>query len=102
MSGNLRRVSPAGWASLFVSLLAIAFPYLFPSIFPEGTLVYFPITIPLGIVAGIFAYRAGSGWLMTLAVVAALSPLLAMYAVWAIMMVVYVVTGGRYPGPEWL
>ncbi|WCZ39615.1 hypothetical protein CJEDD_10225 [Corynebacterium jeddahense] len=70
------------WVSGFVSLLAIAFPYLFPSIFPDGTLPYYMITISLGIAAGIFAYRAGSGWLITPAGIVALSPLLAMGAVW--------------------
>ncbi len=92
----------AGWVSALVSGAAIAFPYLFPSIFPDGALVYYVITIPLGVVAGVFAHVARSGWLMVLAVVAGLSPLLSIGVILVVMQLLYVVTGGRLPGPEWL
>lgn len=102
MTKKRKRFPWTGWASILISSLAIAFPYLFPSIFPEGTLTYYTITIPLGIVAGIFAYFARSWWLMALAAIAGLSPLLLIWIILLIMKIVYVVTGGRYPGPEWL
>lgn len=73
------------WAkpvSILLSIFTIAFPYIFPSIFPEGTMPYYIITMPLGIVAGIFAYRIRSWWLMVLAIVAGLSPLLFAWILW--------------------
>lgn len=89
-------------ASAALSFFTIAFPYLFPGIFPEGVLVYFVITIPLGVVAGFCAYRSGSVWLILLAIIAGLSPLLVIWVVLAVLKLVFLVTGGRYPGPEWL
>ncbi|RNE49394.1 hypothetical protein [Corynebacterium alimapuense] len=92
------------WAvmSIAISLFTIAFPYLFPDVFPDGVLVYYVITIPLGIVAGFCAYRSGSNLLIALAIIAGLSPLLVMWVVLAVLKLVYIVTGGQYPGPEWL
>lgn len=52
--------------------------------------------------AGIFAYFARNWWLMVFAVVAGLSPLLLIWIILLVMKIVYVVTGDRYPGPEWL
>ncbi|WP_225870465.1 hypothetical protein [Corynebacterium silvaticum] len=43
---------------------------------------YYTITMPLGIIAGIFAYRIHSWWLIVLAVVAGLSPLLFAWMLW--------------------
>lgn len=69
-------------ASILLSIFTIAFPYIFPSIFPEGTMPYYIITMPLGIVAGIFAYRIRSWWLIVLAIIAGLSPLLFAWILW--------------------
>ncbi|AGF72401.1 hypothetical protein [Corynebacterium halotolerans] len=102
MTGNRARLPWTGWASLLVSILVIAFPYLFPSIFPEGSVTYYVITIPLRMVVGIFAYVARNWWLMALAVVAGLSPLLFIWLILTLMKIIYAVTGGRYPWPEWL
>lgn len=79
-----------------------AFPYLFPQIIPEGTLPYFLITIPMAVVPGVLAWRAGSRWLIVFAIVAGLSPLLLTWVFIVLLKVLYVVTGGRYPGAEWL
>nr|WP_172688428.1 hypothetical protein [Corynebacterium glutamicum] len=97
-----KKIFPWAMASIVISIFAIAFPYLFPEVFPDGVLVYYVITIPLGVVAGFCAYRSGNIWLVILAIIAGLSPLLVMWMVWAVLKLVYVVTGGQYPGPEWL
>ena len=64
--------------------------------FQEESKDFFPLS------AGIFAYFARNWWLMVFAVVAGLSPLLLIWIILLVMKIVYVVTGGRYPGPEWL
>lgn len=102
MSQQRTRLGWAGWLSILLSLLAVTFPYLFPSLFPGGLLPYYTVTIPVGIVAGLFAYIARNWWLAGLAVVAGLSPLLFFWVIMVVLQIAYVLTGGRFPGPEWL
>lgn len=64
--------------------------------FPGGSLPYYTVTIPVGIVAGLFAYAARNWWL------AGLSPLLFFCVTMVLLQIAYVLTGGRFPGPEWL
>ncbi|NLZ58596.1 MAG: hypothetical protein GX898_09935 [Corynebacterium sp.] len=63
---------------------------------------YYLIMIPLGIVAGVCAYLAHRGWLMVSAVVAGLFPLLSIWLIYALMKIIFLVTCGNYPRPEWL
>lgn len=61
---------------------------------------YCLITVPLGIVAFALAHAPAPTPLKILAVVAGLSPLLIVWRIYAVMTIVYVVTGGAFPGPE--
>lgn len=96
MSQQRTRFGWAAWLSILLSLAAIASPYLFPSLFPGGSLPYYTVTIPVGIVAGLLAYAARNWWL------AGLSPLLFFWVTMVLLQIAYVLTGGRFPGPEWL
>ena len=88
--------------SALLSTTAIAFPYLFPSIFPEGTMPYYIITAPIGVAAGVLAYKSQSWLLVAFYILAGLSPLLFAWIIWVVIGIIYFVTGGRFPSAEWL
>ncbi|AIG63627.1 hypothetical protein CATYP_01855 [Corynebacterium atypicum] len=97
MSQERKRLPWSGWISLLISALAAAFLFVFPDVFPEGLLPYFVITIPLGVVSAIFAYAAHRRWVMVLAVITGLWPLLYFFGFMALLQIVYVLTWGHYP-----
>lgn len=88
--------------SALLSTTAIAFPYLFPSIFPEGTMPYYIITVPIGVAAGVLAYKSQSWLLVAFSILAGLSPLLFAWIIWVVIGIIYFITGGRFPSAEWL
>lgn len=102
MASTENKMAWTEWASLTLSVFTILFPYLFPGIFPEGIVPYYAITIPLGAVAAGLAFPRRNLKLMALGAFAGASPLVLIAAVTVILQIVFLLTGGRYPGPEWL
>lgn len=102
MTEKATKFSALGAISISISLLACVFPYLFPSVFPEGTLPYFTITIPLGIVAAVLAIRIRSFGLTVLAAASGLSPLLLIWLIMAALKLVFIVSGGYFPNESWI
>lgn len=92
-----KKLSWAGWVSILISIFAIAFPYLFPGVYPKGIGVYYQITIPIGILAGIFAAIARNSWLGILAFFAAFSPIFTIWLSFAAALFLYIITFGNFP-----
>ncbi|MDO4686412.1 MAG: hypothetical protein Q4A92_07660 [Corynebacterium sp.] len=102
MITKLKELTWAAWISFALSIFAIAFPFLFPNIYPRGILDYFVITTPLGVIAGVLAGIARNWWLLILAIIAAFSPMIIMWAAFTIVRIIYIFTLGNYPSDDWL
>lgn len=106
MNAKLKHLAWTEWASISISVLAILLPFLLPlllpSVFPEGFLGYYPMTIPLGFVAGLFAIKAHNGWLIVFAGVAGFFPLLLYVVPMFFLQFLYVITLGNYPNENWV
>ncbi|MDO4632149.1 MAG: hypothetical protein Q4A82_07705 [Corynebacterium sp.] len=86
------------WAALSftISLVALFLPYvLVYTTDAVGFLIFYPVTIVMGIVSGTIAYFLKSEKLLLFAMIAGLSPLLVFFGSMFGAQIVYVITGGR-------